>query len=197
MSRSASNVFLNVPFDLSYEPYFVSLITSVVALGRIPRTVLELPEHGSGRLSRLLRHIRMCDVSIHDLSRVGVPARFNMPFELGLACAVSDHDGIHAYILLERQAYRLDRTLSDIKGREAYIYDASRRRLITCVLDALRRVSGPSIDPRDVMAISTEVRRLTPAIKRQYAAHTLFTRSVFLELVAVATAFCVDAELIK
>ncbi len=95
------------------------------------------------------------------------------------------------------QEYRLDRTLSDIKGREPYIYNGSKRRLIAFALDALKRSSGPSIDPRDVLAISTEVLRLTSAMKHHYAAPTLYTRSVFLELVTLATAFCADAELIN
>jgi len=38
------SVFLNVPFDQAYEPIFVALITSLVALGRNPRCVLEIPE---------------------------------------------------------------------------------------------------------------------------------------------------------
>src|SRR5262245_19348009 len=115
MTPRVSGVFLNVPFDKNYEPYFLALIASVVAVGRVPRSVIELPELGLGRLSRLLTHIGGCDVSIHDLSRVGVPVRFNMPFELGLACAVASQAKSHAYILLERKPYRLDRTLSDIK----------------------------------------------------------------------------------
>jgi hypothetical protein len=83
------SVFLNVPFDESYEPLFVALISALVALGRIPRCVLELPEMGSGRLARILQLIRSCSISIHDLSRVGLPVRFNMPFELGIAVALS------------------------------------------------------------------------------------------------------------
>ena len=76
------SVFLNVPFDGSYERIFVALISSLIALGRNPRCVLEIPETGQGRLVRILQLIRACPVSIHDLSRVGLPVRFNMPFEL-------------------------------------------------------------------------------------------------------------------
>src|SRR5438093_5118087 len=83
------SVFLNVPFDKSYEPLFVGLISALVALGRTPRCVLELPEMGQGRLVRILRLIQSCGVSIHDLSRVGLPVRFNMPFELGIAVALA------------------------------------------------------------------------------------------------------------
>src|SRR5438132_838642 len=74
------SVFLNVPFDEDYERLFVALISALVALGRIPHCVLELPETGQGRLLRILQLISSCPVSIHDLSRAELPARFNMPF---------------------------------------------------------------------------------------------------------------------
>src|SRR3990172_12063815 len=83
-----SAVFLNVPFDHAYEPLFIALVVALVSIGRKPHCVLEIPEHGQGRLKRIINHLKSCSVSIHDLSRVGNPARFNMPFELGLAYAI-------------------------------------------------------------------------------------------------------------
>jgi len=70
-------VFLNVSFDRSYERLFVAQISILVSLGRIPRCVLEIPEEGQGRLHRILGLLQQCPVSIHDLSRVGLPARFS------------------------------------------------------------------------------------------------------------------------
>lgn len=81
-------VFINVPFDRSYESLFVTLVGTLVFLGQEPHCVLEVREKGEGRLTRIVDLMRMCRLSIHDLSRVGMPARFNMPFELGLACAL-------------------------------------------------------------------------------------------------------------
>jgi hypothetical protein len=187
VSPRASSVFLNVPFDEHYQPYFLALIASIVAVGRTPRCVLELPEKGAGRLSRLLERISACDVSIHDLSRVGLPARFNMPFELGLACAARAFGARHSYVLLERQPYRLDRTLSDIKGRDPYVYGRSPRRLISCVLDALRRSSGPALDVADVHLLSKALASLSRGIMARHASRTLFTRSIFLAIVTDAT----------
>jgi len=54
---SRQDVFLNVPFDDSYEPLFVSLIAALVALGRTPRCVLEVPETGNARLESLRRQL--------------------------------------------------------------------------------------------------------------------------------------------
>ena len=76
-SRSGHSVFLNVPLDRGYEPQFIALKAAIIAIGGTPRCVLEIAERGAGRPSRLLSLITGCDVSIHDLSRVGMPARFN------------------------------------------------------------------------------------------------------------------------
>lgn len=88
MASDPQGVFLNVPYDTGYQPLFVTLVTSLVCLGQKPRSVIEIREQGDGRLRRIFDLMRACRVSIHDLSRVGRPARFNMPFELGLACAL-------------------------------------------------------------------------------------------------------------
>ncbi len=81
-------VFVNVPFDATYEPLFVTLVGTLVFLGQKPRCVLEVREKGDGRLIRILDLMRTCRMSVHDLSRTGTPVRFNMPFELGLASAL-------------------------------------------------------------------------------------------------------------
>jgi len=83
-----NDVFLNVPFDTAYEPLFITLVGTLIFLKQEPHCVLEVREQGDGRLSRIFELMRRCRQSIHDLSRAGTPARFNMPFELGLACAL-------------------------------------------------------------------------------------------------------------
>lgn len=196
-SMRPSRVFLNVPFDPAYEPFFVAIITAVVAVGRAPRCVLELPEKGTGRLARLLRLVQSCDISIHDLSRVGLPARFNMPFELGLACAVSALSAQHNYVLLERQPYRLDKTLSDIKGRDPYIYRRSRLTLIGNVLDALGRASRPVPIATDVRRVVRKLDKLLPTLKQRRGTSTVFSRAMFLDIVTYATVLASDEGFIR
>jgi len=104
-------IFLNVPFDRGYEPLFVTLVGTLVFFGQTPRCVLEIRESGQGRLSRLHQLLAACPVSIHDLSRVGSPVRFNMPFELGMACGLALSNGGHEHIVLDAKPYRLDKTL--------------------------------------------------------------------------------------
>jgi hypothetical protein len=47
------SVFLNVPFDASYEKIFVALIVALISLGRVPRCVLEITDTGQGRMPRI------------------------------------------------------------------------------------------------------------------------------------------------
>ena len=194
----ASSVFINAPFDSAYERQFVAIVASVIAIGRTPRCVLEVAERGTGRLRRLLELIEDCDVSLHDLSRVGVPARFNMPFELGLACAVANlpkRRPRHAFVLLERQRYRLQRTLSDLNGFDPYIHNGTVSGAIESVLDALRPRSGaPSTQTvyRFYRTMAVVAGRLT-----NKGQHSLFTRSRYLELVAVGVERASQAKLIN
>jgi hypothetical protein len=72
------SVFLNIPFDTSYEPLFIALISALVAIGRTPRCVLEVPEEGDGRLSRIFDLIQRCHVSIHErLPKTRTPTKLN------------------------------------------------------------------------------------------------------------------------
>jgi hypothetical protein len=65
-SQRQQAVFLNVPFDAAYEPQFLALVATIVALGRTPRCVLELPDAGQGRLDRVLSDLKGCDHVVHN-----------------------------------------------------------------------------------------------------------------------------------
>jgi hypothetical protein len=177
-------VFLNVPFDRGYEVLFVALISSLVALGRVPRSVLELPDHGEGRLARILEMIRSCPVSVHDLSRVGRPVRFNMPFELGIAFALSRVAG-HKFVILESKRYRLQRTLSDVNGIDPGIHGARVSGIVSCVLSQLGKSSGnPELET--VNRIYRQLWRTIPFIKKAHGRDNLYSRSIFSQLVSGA-----------
>ncbi len=190
------DVFLNVPFDAEYERNLVALIASLTALGQIPRCVLELPELGSGRLKRLLKHLERCRISIHDLSRVGVPVRFNMPFELGLACAIAEYRKPHYYFVMEKQPYRLDRILSDLKGRDPLIHDNSPMRIVNGVLSMLRsKTRNP--DPKEVYKNFRKLLAVAEKLKRDYGEKTIFSRAIFIDLVDAGTRLAIAAGHIK
>jgi hypothetical protein len=186
LSIDTKSIFLNVPFDERYESLFVTLVGALILLGQKPRCVLEVRERGDGRLARIYDLIRTCRISIHDLSRAGTPARFNMAFELGLACALKlAIPPSYEIIVLDAVEYRIDRTLSDYKGRDPLIHHGTCAGVIACLLDAFQ----PDIaDPFDQLVNATRLlRRSMSLAKQRQNAKTLFRPALFQVLRAEAT----------
>lgn len=176
-------VFLNVPYDDAYQAYFVTLVCTLVCLGLVPRCVLEVREVGQGRLNRIFDLLRNCGASIHDLSRVGSPPRFNMPFELGIACALAMRGDRHEVVVIDRRPHRLDRVLSDYKGRDPEIY-AGCSGLIDAVVDAFE--NDPRIDLERLRQDVGGLRRAAKALADRCGG-TLFKRAAFRALIEMAT----------
>ena len=176
------SVFLNVPFDASYQRVFVALIAALVSLGRVPRCVLEVPDSGQGRMPRIIELISKCRVSVHDLSRVGVPVRFNMPFELGIAYMLCHRVGNHDFIVLEAKEHRFDKTLSDLKSIDPKIHHRSPMLTISAIYDALGRplpLGNPSVKVPEKM-----FRKLWAQINHiKGRRKTIFHRRPFNELI--------------
>lgn len=189
------SVFLNVPFGRSYERFFVALVASLVSVGRKPRCALEVSAPGRNRLDRIFDLLRSCRVSVHDLSSVGLPVRFNMAFEIGLACALARLHGPHDFILLERQANRLDRTLSDMKGWDPMVYGGSVRALENCVLGSLPSRRGDA-DPARVHRVSRRLWRVAGIEKGQRRADSIYHPAIFRILVSAAGELAVKEGLI-
>jgi hypothetical protein len=144
--------------------------------------VLEVQERGQGRLLRIFELLGSCGVSIHDLSRVGTPARFNMPFELGLACSLGLAGAPHEVVVLDSVPYRLDRTISDYKGRDPLIHHNRGDDLVVCIVDAFQLVREPS--PQVLKAEARIFRRYAREIASQFG--TLFRPAAFRTLVAAS-----------
>ena len=196
VAPSPKAVFINAPFDLSYEPLFVTIVGSLVFLGQEPHCVLEVPEKGDGRLARIHDLMRACRVSIHDLSRAGTPARFNMPFELGLACALKLADPTNYEIFVfDARPYRIDRTLSDYKGRDPLIHQATCEGILACLLDTF------ITDVPDALSqfrkATRELRKSMRLLKESAKATSLFRPALFRLLVAAATDIAIERGFIS
>lgn len=179
------HVFLNVPFDPSYERLFVTLIGTLVFLGQEPHTVLEVREQGDGRLKRIFDLMRSCRMSVHDLSRVGTPVRFNMPFELGLACSLQlSHPGRYEVFVMETRERRADRTLSDYKGRDPLIHNGTSAGMVACLLDAFQ-TSVPHA-PGELRRAGRLLLELAMVMKYELRATSLFRPSLVRRLVTAA-----------
>jgi len=190
------SVFLNFPFDKGYEPLFLALIASLVSIGRRPRCVLEIAEHGQGRLPRIMALMESCRVSIHDLSRVGGPRRFNMPFELGLAHALRAYRSQgHLIVMLENEPHCLSKILSDMAGFDPLAHRGKPLSIIRCVLDAL---GTGERDPstRQVYAIWRRLMGAARTLKSLEGEKTVFSRTLFKRVVSSAIRLSARAELI-
>lgn len=164
-----TDVFLNVPYDKSHEPILVGLTAALVAIGRKPRLTFEVPDCGEGRLRKMVALIRGCPVSFHDLSAVTLPPRFNMPFELGLACAIRELGRApkHEFFLLEEKDHRLDIHLSDLKAIDPKIHGGTPVGAISAVLEVLKK-PGYNADTTEVLTLCEEMHAAVPAILARF-----------------------------
>jgi hypothetical protein len=145
-----------------------------------------------------MSHLEGCQVSIHDLSRVGRPARFNMPFELGLAYAVRRYCPARrrrSLILLETAPHRLSRTLSDMAGYDPGVHQGKPRRIISCILDSLGTgESDPS--PERVYRLWKQLMKASRQLKAAAGRDDVYSRSLFKRLTTASIELAVRAGFI-
>lgn len=188
-------VFVNVPFDAAYEPLFVTLVGTLVFLGQKPHCVLEVREKGDGRLIRILDLMRTCRMSVHDLSRTGTPVRFNMPFELGLACALKlQHPTDYEVFVLDAIPYRIDRTLSDYKGRDPLMHGGTCNGMLTGLLDTFQTDIHDAA--REFRRAALVLRKSAALMKHQVNSASMFRPLLFRLLVAAATRIAIERSFI-
>jgi len=65
-----------------------------------------------------------------------------MPFEVGLAVATARWRPAHQWFPLEARPYRVQQTLSDLGGTDAYIHGDGPRQLLIALTDALVRAAN-------------------------------------------------------
>jgi hypothetical protein len=184
---AVDGVFLNVPFDAAYEPLFVTLVGTLAFLGKQPHCVLEVREEGDGRLARIYELMRTCRMSIHDMSRIGTPVRFNMPFELGLACGLKLADpNAFEVVVMDAKPYRMDRLFSDYKGRDPLIHGGTSDGMLASLLD-LFDTPMPNA-ATEFRAAIVALRESVPLMKGQLKSQTIFRPALFRSLVTLATA---------
>jgi hypothetical protein len=189
-------VFLNIPFDAKYRQCYLALIAGLAAHGLLPRSVLEVPA-SNDRLRRILRLMRQCRYSIHDLSRVersgGVP-RFNMPFEAGLATALWLLEGRHQRFLLEAKRFRLERSLSDLNGTDPYIHGGTPEGVLRATSGLFAR-PGLKLTIADLRRVYERLRLYAKRETRRGQWDGLYSPDAFGRLVAAAMAIAVQMGL--
>lgn len=155
------NVFINCPFDETYTPFFNAIVFTIHDIGFRPRCALEANNASQVRLDKVMDIISECKYSIHDLSfaaldsKTGLP-RFNMPFELGLDLGCrrfgNPQQKEKISLVLDIEAHRYEKFISDVKGQDITARGSSVPELIGVVRDWLRN----ELDPRVVLIPSGE-----------------------------------------
>lgn len=188
MRTRAGRVFINVPFDAKYERLYVALVAGLVALGYVPHAALEVPATVD-RLRRIFDLLQSCEHSIHDLSRVQLDGnsprcpRFNMPFEAGLAFALSLRDKNHGCAIFEAKEFRLQKTLSDLNGIDPYIHNGTIKGVMISLAD-FAESGGVKANIDALVSLNKQVSQLAQDIKLQNG--SLFRPNSYRQLVAVS-----------
>jgi hypothetical protein len=177
------SVFLNVPYDKDYEPLFVVLIATIIAIGHIPRCALLIPSQGQTRLDRIKQMISECKYSITDLCKVGTPVRFNMPFELGLIVyQYLEKPHRYKFIIFEKVKHRINISLSDVKGIDEFIHNGCQKGIIECVLDSLQNLNT-MINIQDLTKYVREMKKEAEKIKKNHKVSSIYSSNVYREVI--------------
>ena len=119
------SVFINCPFDPEFQDQMLATVFSVAAHGLSSRSALETDGSSEPRFLRIFKTLSQSKYSIHDLSRCGGEgpenlARFNMPLELGAACALrferNQSARPHNLLILVPEGFAYQRFVSDLAG---------------------------------------------------------------------------------
>jgi hypothetical protein len=152
--RVARSVFLNCPFDRSYDGIFSAMIFCILDTGFIPRCALERVDSTEVRLDKICEIIGQCDYGIHDISYVQLDPqtalpRFNMPFELGLFLGCKrfggDEQSAKRSLILDSQPYRYQTYISDVAGQDIQSHEGKPEVAVRRVRDWLRAASGGNL----------------------------------------------------
>jgi len=157
------SIFINCPFDDDYKPLFQAVVFAVIDCGFHARCALEIDDGSEVRFEKIVRIIGECQYGVHDISRTQLDSvnnlpRFNMPLELGIFLGAKRYGGDRHLnkncLILDIEAYRFQKFMSDIAGQDIRAHGGDIGRAISAVRDWLRTSTGRSEMPggKDIKA---------------------------------------------
>ena len=187
---SSPVAFINMPYAPLYERVYLAFIAGVAVFGMVPTSAVKDPS-SHFQLDRIFDLVAASDYSFHDLSHMSLDRtkprtpRFNMPFELGLAVAMSRlKNPRHQWFVFDTQRYRVAKALSDLGGVTVRVHDRSPDSILRCLVNALDREDRkPSL--QQLQAIFAAVEKVARQLKRNLG-RDLFDARPFGELSYVA-----------
>ncbi len=123
-TKSGADVFINCPFDADYQPVFRAIVFAIRACGLTPRCALEIEDGAEVRVEKIIRIVRGCTLSVHDISRTALDRssklpRFNMPLKLCLFIGLArGARKTSPSLILDTERYRYQQFISDIAGQD-------------------------------------------------------------------------------
>jgi len=119
-----------------------------------------------------------------------------MPFELGLAVSLRfASKARHDIFVMDAVERRLDRTLSDYKGRDPLIHHGTCDGMLGCLLDTFKVHVGDA--PDEFRRAGRALREHAAEVKKSLRATSLFRPSLFRLLTAKATEIAVHRGFIR
>ncbi|RCR71461.1 hypothetical protein [Larkinella punicea] len=157
-SSYLDNVFINCPFDETYQPLFRAITFTIHDCGFTARCALEEDSTGDVRIQKIIKLIDECRYGIHDISKADLDqrsqlARFNMPLELGIFIGAhhfappKSYNRNKRYVVMDVEQYRYQRFISDLSGQDIKAHNLEIDQVIRHVRDFLstssrRRLPG-------------------------------------------------------
>ena len=160
LNRFRASVFINCPFDEEYKPLLRPILFTLLYVGLIPRLASEKSDSLEQRIEKILRLIKECKYSIHDLSRLKSEkanefSRLNMPFELGVdyGCRriAKNHLRTKQSLILEKKRFDIQKALSDLNGADIKSHNNDPERTVQALQHWLietvgvRNIDSPSV----------------------------------------------------
>lgn len=191
--HSENTVFVNIPYDRGFRRLYLAYITGLIHLGLVPLATADFTV-GPDRLDKIFELIRGCRYSIHDLSRVQLDRtppcspRFNMPFELGMAVAISKAgERPHDWFAFETVRGRMTKSLSDLCGTEPLIHGGTPEGVMRGLRKAfVLKPPRKNPSPADMMQTYKIVEKLLPELQRRARARTIYEPGIFKLIYAAA-----------
>ncbi len=112
-----------------------------------------------------------------------------MPFELGLSVAWEKATKRkNTWFVFESKEYRLEKSLSDLKGTDAYIHHGKITGVFRELCNSFFRAKRqPTV--QQMKTIYRNLKRLLPKILRQAGGQSLYSTRVFKEICVLAIDF--------
>jgi len=199
-------VFINMPYGEKHESMLIALTVVTIAMKRQPFPAFLIADRGSGRISKIVEAIKQCPYSIHDLSIIpeGLP-RYNMPFELGIACAFNQigypQEHPHAFCVYVGSNKDAEKTLTDLKFMDpqedsGFLNDGSSRdkqceAAICAIIDELC-TDDNNPNAEKVFHVFDHAVDTLRGLKAARHARTLFKPSIYNDFIDVVFEFCVQ-----